>query len=362
MKKQLFRYFVICFFWQLNVHAQYNVKLTGENQKLKNTIFRVITVKTNDLKSNKTLGQIYQEANKLTDVNVEGGISNAIKKQFTKYDGPKNAPEIVLNVEIFEIKEKLLYGNLIEGKIWLEMAAKIVVDGDTNALCRARSNVKYQRGLSTKFNNNIAEEIRVCLDNGYSYVLNFIVKNKGILESFAESSKVFIQPYKVVVSSDTVYYQQRKVAWTDFKGPIRSKTDYGAAIFASFGYATKLYTEFGQIRMEITPKIFMDKNMSWVRPEMRDAYGLAHEQLHFDIAYLLSLQFLSKIKTFTAKTEKDLLSLVNFEYLEFYKKMHAIQDQYDAETDHSLNHQMQEKWAKKTKAEISAFDINQLYK
>ncbi len=354
--------FLIFIILSLKSLAQGNIKIEAKNEKLKNDLIRTIRVNTSDLKSKKNIGKVYLDVKKISDLGFEKDISSVFLKYFNAFENNRNAPELVMKVEILDLTEKLLYASQVEGKIAIEIAASLVIDGDTNSLCRARARSKYQRSVSLKSYDDINNEIKVCMDNCYFFILSYIKKNKGVLENYAEASKVIIKPFKTVSSPDTVYYQQRKVAWSDFRGPIRSRTDYGAAIFASFGYASKLYTENGQISMEISPKIFMDKNMSWVRSEMQTPYALAHEQLHFDIAYALSLQFLTKIKGFKAKTEKNLLSMVNYEYLEFYKKMHKIQEQYDSETEHSLNKAMQEKWAKKTKAEIASFDLNNLYK
>jgi hypothetical protein len=342
--------------------SQIKISLKSENQSLKNDFLKTVAVKTAYLKSKNSIGKVYTNANNTTDIILEKGISAAVLKQINSYETNKNAPEIVLNIEIFELNEKIFSKNILAGKISLEIATYMITDGDTNRLCRARSSVSYQRSMDIKSISNLDKEVQICVDNCYNYIYNYVKKNKGILENYAQSSKVIIKPFKIANVRDTVYYQQRKVTWADFNGPIRSRTDYGAAIFASFGYESKLYTDNSQISMEITPKIFMDKNMSWVRSEMKNDYALSHEQLHFDIAYLLSLQYLQKIKTFKAKTEKDLLSLVNYEYLEFYKKMHTEQEQYDDETNHSLNREFQNKWSKKIKAEITAFDVNALYK
>jgi hypothetical protein len=357
--------FLSCFFLILGCNlafAQFNISLKAENQSLKNDLIKTILIKTSNLKSKNSFGKVYSDSKNLTDINLQKSISAAILKQINTYETNKNAPEIVLDIEIFELSEKIMSKNVISGKIWLEIAASMITDGDTNRMCRARSSVSYQRSFSAKSTEGIGTEVQICVDNCYSYIYNYVKKNKAIFENYAESSKVIIKPFKVMNAKDTVYYQQRKVIWADFSGPVRSRTEYGAAIFASFGYASKLYTDNSQITMEITPKIFMDKNMSWVRNGMKTDYALKHEQLHFDIAYMLSLQFLQKIKTFKAKTEKDLLSLVNYEYLEFYKKMHTVQEQYDDETDHSLNKDKQEKWSLKVKAEIAKFDVNGLYK
>jgi hypothetical protein len=344
------------------VFAQVNINLKAGPSSLKHQLFFTKSIKTNSLKSKVSFGNYYLTNTKVGIIQFESPIEAALLKYVRQFEPKTQVPEIILNIQVFELYEKLGKNNSVDGEIRLELSALILTDGDSNSLCRTRSSSRYQRSLLMKNTDNIAAQVQVCIDNSYAYIVNYIKKNKGILENYAESSKVIIKPYKVVYAKDTVYYQQRKVTWADFNGPIRSRTDYGAAIFASFGYATKLYTDNSQISMEITPKIFMDKNMSWVRPGMKTEYALQHEQLHFDIAYVLSLQFLQKIKSFKAKTEKDLLSLVNYEYLEFYKKMHTVQEQYDDETDHSLNKEFQNKWSKKINAEIAAFDVNSLYR
>jgi hypothetical protein len=362
MKRFFFLIFLLLFAIGYSSFAQITFELKAENQSLKNDLVKTTMVKSPFLKSKNSIGKIFVDTKTMADVNLDKSINQAVLKQINSYEKNINAPTLILEIEIFELTEKIFSKNIVAGKIWLEIKAKMVSDGDTNNLCRAISSLSYQRSFTIKGTEKIAKEVELCVDNCYAYILNYIKKNKGVLENYAERSKVIIKPFKVISTLDTVYYQQRKVTWADFKGPVRANNSYGAAIFTSFGIETKLYTENSQISMEITPKIYMDKNMSWVRPGNKTAYALAHEQLHFDIAYVLTLEFLNKIRTFQAKTEKDLLSLVNFEYLEFYKKLNKIQEQYDKETDHSLEKEQQYEWQKKIQKNIAEFYLNNLYK
>jgi hypothetical protein len=101
--------------------------------------------------------------------------------------------------------------------------------------------------------------------------------------------------------------------------------------------------------------------MSWAKPGIKTPYALSHEQLHFDICYLNTLKFLEKIKTLKEDTRDDLISRIQYEYLEFYKKTHKMQTEYDEETNHSLVKHKQNEWEEKIRSAIREFDLLKIF-
>ena len=71
----------------------------------------------------------------------------------------------------------------------------------------------------------------------------------------------------------------------------------------------------------------MVRGMSWVIPPAQDAYGLSHEQLHFDITKLVVERFKKKIAAMKADLVIDLNSMIQYEYLESYREMNQLQNQ-----------------------------------
>lgn len=361
MKNRMKFFFILSlFFCFQKTYAQYIISLETKNAQIQNSVINIQIVSDKLLPNKLNLGEVFVSKSEKRNIGFSKNTKSGVLNYFKRYNASGSKPQILIEIKTFELSEKLNQ-NLVSGQIKLETSAYSVFDGDTSKLCNTRSSSNYQRNLPLKDLSNINQQVQICLDNALIYVLAFVNKNKNVLENFATDSKVIIRPFKVYSAIDTVFYQQRKVNWNDFKGPIRSKSDYGAAIFTSFGFESKLFTDKGIITMEITPKVYMDKNMSWARPGMKDDYGLAHEQLHFDIAYWQTLLFLGKIKSFKAKSEKDLVSMVNYEYLEFYKILTKVQNDYDSETNHSIIKPMQQKWAVKVSDNIKGFKINTLY-
>ena len=97
----------------------------------------------------------------------------------------------------------------------------------------------------------------------------------------------------------------------------------------------------------------MVRGMSWVLPNSLNDYSLAHEQLHFDIAKLITERFKKKIATMQADLIIDLNSMIQYEYLESYREMNQLQKQYDSESNHSLYRQSQADWELKVKKWLS---------
>jgi hypothetical protein len=97
----------------------------------------------------------------------------------------------------------------------------------------------------------------------------------------------------------------------------------------------------------------MVRGMSWALPSSLNDYALAHEQLHFDIAKLVTERFKKKIAAMQADLIIDLNSMIQYEYLESYREMNQLQKQYDLDSNHSLYRQGQADWETKVKKWLS---------
>jgi hypothetical protein len=145
-------------------------------------------------------------------------------------------------------------------------------------------------------------------------------------------------------ASDSIFYHaSRKLRWSDFKAipPIRSKS--AAVSYTSFAYEGNSLHKKDTLILNLTLQAFFIKSASWSKPIVMDAVGLAHEQLHFDITWLVALRFQQRIKTMPLTIE-DYDSIIQYQYLESFREMNRLQDAYDDETDHGQNQVMQQKW------------------
>ena len=339
--------------------GQYVVDLKTKNSNIKNTDFEIVSVISN--MNSSSFGEVYISANQKQKVRFRNAIDKSVEAYFKQYNTGNKKVKVIFAIKNLIISESIIANNSISGKINFDIEAYFISEKDTTKFCNSRNSSKYTRTLQNSMLENVEKQLIQTLDSGLKYVIGYIKNSKPNLEAFATDSKVIIRPFYVRPSIDTVYYQQRKVTWADFNGPIRRGDKYGAAIFTSFGFDSKVTVENGVVTAEITPKVYTDKNMSWAKPEVKTQYALAHEQLHFDICYLNTLRFLAKIKSFKEPTRDDLISRIQYEYLEFYRTTHSMQTQYDDETNHSLIKPKQQEWEQKIRREILEIDTKKIF-
>jgi hypothetical protein len=78
-----------------------------------------------------------------------------------------------------------------------------------------------------------------------------------------------------------------------------------------------------------------------------NASALRHEQLHFDITKVVMDRLIEKLRKIEANTMDDLSSMIQYEYLESFREMNKLQQQYDDESRHNLDRVGQAKWEEK---------------
>lgn len=153
-------------------------------------------------------------------------------------------------------------------------------------------------------------------------------------------------------SSDSIYYDvSKRLTWKDFKG-VPDLKHYGGAVTAS-GYAfdADIRIEGKIIYLNIGVYVFFNKDLSWKKANINSDYHLLHEQVHFDITRLGAESFIKQLvkSKFTKDNYNQVLDSV---FDKSYSENIALQDQYDKETQHSTNRQIQLKWDDKIAGEM----------
>lgn len=148
-------------------------------------------------------------------------------------------------------------------------------------------------------------------------------------------------------NSDTIYYNvNRKLTWNDFKGaPVMNH--FGGAVTASgFAFNADMKMIDSKVNLNIYVYTFFDKQASWKKPTVNSAYHLLHEQHHFDITRLSAAKLCEDYKNanFTMANYQQLLSSI---FDKVFKENSDLQNQYDKETNHSINTAVQEDWNNK---------------
>jgi len=154
------------------------------------------------------------------------------------------------------------------------------------------------------------------------------------------------------------YDANRKLNWTDFRGVADANTVAAALTDAGFGYNSSYSYSDGKGTLTITVYCDFNKNTSWFKPEGKNDYILRHEQHHFDIAYICTMQFIDRLRK-GAYTTTNYHQLIGAAYKECATSMNAMQNQYDNETQHGLIKDKQQEWSDKIDKQLEALNTVQ---
>lgn len=151
--------------------------------------------------------------------------------------------------------------------------------------------------------------------------------------------------------SDTIFYPARKLRWSDFRGRPSVRGTSAAVAFTSFSYEGTSLLKKDTLHISLTMQVFFVRSASWVRGGNMDSYSLAHEQLHFDITYLVARRFMKKVRELPL-TAEDHDSMIQYEYLESFREMNRLQEAFDGETRHGTIPSAQQEWIVKVAREL----------
>lgn len=150
------------------------------------------------------------------------------------------------------------------------------------------------------------------------------------------------------------YHPERKLIWEDFQGtPDFSDSTKAAQI------STTIQLRSGKVNFWTGKATFigsalMYKGKSWVKPGFMNDYVLSHEQIHFDIAYIV-------VKKLEADINSLNVNILNKSIVDtMYKNWHAIfllnEQTYDLMTDGGNDVDMQRYYQRKIDGELRALD------
>lgn len=146
----------------------------------------------------------------------------------------------------------------------------------------------------------------------------------------------------------------KKLNWSDFKGKIDQNTDAVAVTASGITFSFSVSQSKGEyvdFNAEAQAHFYPEK--SWYVAEKGDDDILAHEQLHFDITELHVRQLrynISKIQV-SKKVKFDLRGV----HEQANKNLAKMQNDYDTQTDNSINKEQQANWSKFVKTELDKY-------
>jgi hypothetical protein len=305
-------------------------------------------------KTTSNIGRIWdgkQQVNLLLDGGTANGIQRFLEKNFNHYK-TDTLTAIYLIIKDLKIIEKP-NGSYIQGELMMDLAFETYRDGQRIFLTSGKATSSYTRSVS---NYAVLDPMfRSAIEN----------QLKGFVKWFKDSSSsdklakkvqlVFVEDTAKMEAGDTVFYnKKRPLAWKDFKGGTKFGSRWAAQVFTSFGFEMRSSVQNRIVRVKLRTYVWLDKTISWVRPDAKNDYTLAHEQLHFDITKLVAERFKRKIAALTFTVE-DFNSEIQYQYLEFYRVLSLMQEKYDGETNHGLNTADQARWIKKVNEELELY-------
>ncbi|MGC4058708.1 MAG: hypothetical protein QM743_11405 [Chitinophagaceae bacterium] len=139
-----------------------------------------------------------------------------------------------------------------------------------------------------------------------------------------------------------VYVKSRKLDWDDFQGEEERNADAVAMAYTGVSVRYEGSIRNGEVHLDIRVYAHFSKRQSWVLPQSKTDWTLAHEQRHFDITALNACALFEELKhfSFTNRFEEEIHSLQE----RYQKKNEDEQDEYDRRTNHGIYHESQREW------------------
>lgn len=293
-------------------------------------------------------------------VDLAGGVVASFQ-QFINQGLPQNRKlrPIAMRIRQCQVSEKAT-GFRVTGQftfaVSFELLAKDDAGNETSTrLTEYRGSASYTRPLDQT--SVVEQSIRQSLVASLRNLNEYMNRESGRNEKLARSLKVIFTDDTRITNDDTVNYNPaRKLTWADFQAEPRRGSHYAAEVFTSFAYEGKSSVKDGVIVLNLTARAYMLKNSSWGRSDARNAYALNHEQRHFDIVKIIVERFKRKIHP-DSLTLDDYNSITQYQFIESYREMNRMQNQYDNETNHSIDQAAQERWNQKIDAELRSFGV-----
>jgi hypothetical protein len=293
-------------------------------------------------------------------VDLYGGTAEGVRT-FINQSLTRNKKLRPIAMRILQLRlAETAAGNRVTGRFTFEVAFDLLTKADDGSevstrLTTYRGSANYVRPLSQIA--VVEPTIRQAIVASLRTLNEYMNREAGQNEKLATSLKVnFIEDSRIT-DDDTVHYNPaRKLIWADFKATPRQGSHYAAEVFTSFAYEGKSSVSNGVININLLIKSYMLKNSSWGRSDAKNEYALNHEQRHFDIAKIIAERFKRKVQP-DSLTLEDYNSIIQYQFIESFRDMNRMQEQYDRETNHSTNQVAQELWNQKIDAELRSLGV-----
>lgn len=287
-------------------------------------------------------------------VDLEGGGLVALK-QFMLKSLPQNnlLRPLLIRVHDCKITESMGADGKVEGRVALALSFDLQRGSETVYLMDYAGGVRYTRSPGQFA--VLAPALSRTLEKALHYLNDWMNTEAPQNKLLARGVRIHFSEVQESTAADTVFYApERPLVLEDFTGKPTKGNDYAASIFPGFSYKGSSEIVDGLLEVKLQMKVYVLKEYSWVREEGRTAYTLNHEQRHFDLAKIVAERFKKKVTSGTYPVE-DYAGLIAYQYIEYFREMTKLQQQYDDETSHGLDQISQERWNQRINAELQQF-------
>ena len=288
-------------------------------------------------------------------VDFQNGMLPAFR-DFVQQRIPHNVALRPITIELTEcrVTETAAPGGAVEGRVTVAMRFSWTREGQLLHLTDYRGAARYGRPAARP--DAVAPVLQQALTEALLYFNAWINRQVTTNEKLATGLAVSFADYAGPAEADTVFYSlTRPLIWADFTAAPRTG-DYAAAVFPSFSYAGRPEIVAGRLHLYLTFKVFVVRSSSWVGPGQRTPYNLNHEQRHFDLVQLVVERYKRRVPA-DSLTLTDYNSQLQYQYIESYREMNRVQEQYDAETQHGRDAAAQQRWNQRIDAELRRYGV-----
>ena len=288
-------------------------------------------------------------------VDFQDGVVPAFR-DFVRHCVPHDVTLRPVTVELTEcrVTETPAPNGAVEGRVAVAMRFSWTREGQLLHLTDYHGAARYGRPAARP--DAVAPVLQQALTEALLYFNTWINRQVTTNEQLATGLAVSFTDYNGPAEADTVFYSPtHPLTWADFTAAPRTG-GYAAAVFPSFSYAGRPEIVAGQLRLHLTCKVFVVRSSSWVGPGQRTAYNLNHEQRHFDLVQLVAERYKRRVPA-DSLTLADYNSQLQYQYIESYREMNRVQEQYDAETLHGRDATAQERWNQRIDADLRRYGV-----
>ncbi|PVY42283.1 hypothetical protein [Pontibacter virosus] len=295
-------------------------------------------------------------AGKAQAVDLQGGAPTALRTFIQKsLPANKTLRPVIIRLKELQVKETPTAAGRVAGNISVIMSFEMEREGEMVPLLQYKGGGRYERSASR---NEVTEPaMRQSIVEALRYLNTWMDREANTNPRLAKGIKVSFTDYTAPADQDTVFYDpNRPLSWNDFRADINKTSRFSATVFPSFAYEGQTEVRDGIIHLNLNMMVYVLKSSSWVKENAKDPYGLNHEQRHFDIVKLVSERFKQKIKPEDLSLA-DYNSNIQYLFIESFREMNQLQEQYDSETRHGLDKAAQDSWNQRLDKELKVMGV-----